>query len=80
MSKATADSSDEQASRAFDLSDEIYIKLAQAYGVCDATRQARARNADHEDEIVASALWAATDLIHEAQKAFEELRAIKQPS
>ena len=32
MSKATADSSDEQASRAFDLSDEIYIKLAQAYG------------------------------------------------
>lgn len=67
---STEASSNEQWSRTMSLVDEINLKLAQANAICNVTRLARDT---HTDGTVAYALLAATDLIEESKKAFDEL-------
>jgi hypothetical protein len=67
----TPASSGEQWSRTMGLVDEIDRKLIQLNGICTAVRLARELHTDHST--IEGSLWAATDLIEDAEKAFKEL-------
>jgi hypothetical protein len=67
----TEASPDEQSSRAYDLSEEIDKKLAQARGICGVMLHVQGI-----DQPIAESMSAAEDLIEDAQKAFTELRHI----
>jgi hypothetical protein len=75
MSKVTSDSSDEQASRAWEFMEEIYTKLAQARGICGLF--VMMNPATIQDQI-SNAMSAAEDLIEAAQKGLDELRDVKR--
>jgi hypothetical protein len=60
-----------ERSRTMGLVDEIDRKLIQINGICTAVRLARELHTDHKT--IEGALWAAADLIEDAEKAFKEL-------
>jgi hypothetical protein len=71
----TPASSGEQWSRTMGLVDDINRKLMQIDGICAVVRLARETHADHRT--IEGSLWAATDLIEDAKKAFKELQYIQ---
>ena len=58
-----------EASSAFDLRDEIDKKLRQAKGICIVICDTR----DMANTPVSASLWAASELIEQAQKAVDAL-------
>ena len=58
-----------EASSAFDLRDEINRKLRQAKGICIVICDTR----DMDNTPVSASLWAASELIEEAEKAVDAL-------
>lgn len=71
----TPASAGERLRKAVELRDEIYKKLAQAQGICGVIHGAR--DMALIEESIRDSMWAATELIEQAQTAFKELKEVQ---